>query len=177
MSQSSDRRMPKVPARTPRAALPALDHALRSAAGYAAEEKAAATRQAYRSDWRHFEAWCRGAKADSLPASGATVAAYLAHLADAGLKASTIGRKVAAIAYAHRLAGVAPPTASEGVHAVLRGIRRRVGVAPARKAPATAHAIAAMLEHVPDSLIGRRDRASSPACRCPTSSGTRTASS
>jgi integrase len=45
------------------------------------------------------------------------------------------------------------------VHAVLRGIRRRVGVAPVRKAPATARAIAAMLEHIPDSLIGRRDRA------------------
>jgi integrase len=45
------------------------------------------------------------------------------------------------------------------VHAVLRGIRRRIGVAPVRKAPATAGAIGAMLEHVPDTLIGMRDRA------------------
>jgi integrase len=45
------------------------------------------------------------------------------------------------------------------VHAVLRGIRRRIGVAPVQKAPATARAIAAMLEHVPDTLIGKRDRA------------------
>ena len=42
---------------------------------------------------------------------------------------------------------------------MLRGIRRRVGVAPVRKAPATAQAVAAMLEHVPDTLIGKRDRA------------------
>jgi integrase len=41
----------------------------------------------------------------------------------------------------------------------MRGIRRRVGVAPVQKAPATALAIAAMLEHIPDTLIGRRDRA------------------
>src|ERR1700722_11056524 len=132
--------MPKAPGSTTAAAPAAVGHARGAGGGDAAGEKAAGTGRAAGFVWRHFEAWCRGAKADSLPASGATVAAYLAHLADAGLKASTIGRKVAAIAYAHRLAGVDPPTASEGVHAVLRGIRRRVGVAPARKAPATAHA-------------------------------------
>jgi site-specific recombinase XerD len=130
-----------------------------SAAGYAAEEKAAATRRAYRSDWLQFQAWCEGATTQSLPASPATAAAYLAHLADSGLKASTIGRRLAAIAYAHKLKGLDAPTSSEAVHAVLRGIRRRIGVAPVRKAPATAKAISAMLEHIPDTLIGRRDRA------------------
>jgi len=42
--------------------------------------------------------------------------------------------------------GLDPPTSSEAVHAVLRGIRRRIGVAPVRKAPATARAIGAMLD-------------------------------
>ncbi len=130
-----------------------------SAASYAADEKAAATRRAYRSDWRHFQTWCENAKAHPLPASPGTTATYLAHLADSGLKASTIGRRLAAIAYAHKLKGLDPPTSSEAVHAVLRGIRRRIGVAPVRKAPATAKAIGAMLEHVPDTLIGKRDRA------------------
>jgi site-specific recombinase XerD len=151
--------MPKLPARAAPVTPPALKDALTSAAGYAAEEKAAATRRAYRSDWRAFETWCRRANTCPLPASAAAVAAYLAHVADAGLRASTISRKLAAISYAHKLKGIDPPTASEAVRAVLRGIRRRVGVAPARKAPATALAIAAMLEHVPDTLIGRRDRA------------------
>jgi site-specific recombinase XerD len=149
-----------LPATRGRSAPLALADALTSAAGYAAEEKAAATRRAYRSDWRGFEAWCAGAGATPLPATPATVAAYLAHLADAGLKASSISRKLAAIAYAHKLKGIDTPTASEAVHAVLRGIRRRIGVAPIQKAPATARAVAAMLEHVPDTLIGRRDRAS-----------------
>jgi site-specific recombinase XerD len=103
---------------------PALTDALTSAAGYAAEEKAAATRRAYRSDWRHFQTWCKGAKADPLPASAGMVAAYLAQLADAGRKPSTISRKLAAIAYAHKLKGFDTPTTSEAVHAVLRGIRR-----------------------------------------------------
>jgi hypothetical protein len=71
------------------------------------------------------------------PASPGTIAAYLAQLADAGREPSTISRRLAAIAYAHKLKGLDVPTASEAVHAVLRGIRRRVGVAPIRKAPAT----------------------------------------
>jgi len=45
------------------------------------------------------------------------------------------------------------------VHAVARGIRRRIGAAPTQKAPATPRAISAMLERVPDTLVGKRDRA------------------
>jgi Phage integrase, N-terminal SAM-like domain len=101
---------------------------------YAADEKSAATRRAYRSDWAHFTRWCDGMGATALPASPQTVAGYLAHLADSGLKASTIGRRMAAIAYAHRLKEFGTPTASEAVHAVARGIRRRIGVASAQKA-------------------------------------------
>jgi hypothetical protein len=39
--------------------------------------------------------------------------------------------------WTNRLAGNANPTADERKRAVLRGIRRRHGVAPARKSPAT----------------------------------------
>jgi Phage integrase, N-terminal SAM-like domain len=142
--------MAKLPAPGDPTSPPALTDALTSAAGYATEEKSIATRRAYRSDWRHFSGWCASMSASTLPAAAATVAAYLAALADAGLKASTISRRLVAITYGHRLKGLDPPTASEAVLAVLRGIRRRIGVAPTRKAPATAGAITAMLAHVPD---------------------------
>jgi hypothetical protein len=92
---------------------------------------------AHRSDWAHFTRWCDGMGATTLPASPQTVAGYLAHLADSGLRASTIGRKLAAIAYAHKLKGHDSPTASEAVHAVIRGIRRRIGAAPAQKSDIT----------------------------------------
>lgn len=138
---------------------PALTDGLTSAASYAADEKALATRLAYRSDWRHFTAWCAAADTRVLPAEPATVAAYLAHLADSGRGASTISRRLAAIAYAHRLKQLEPPTSSEPVRAVLRGIRRRLGVKVTKKAPATARAIGAMLEHVPEGIAGTRDRA------------------
>jgi hypothetical protein len=46
-----------------------------------------------------------------------------------GRKASTIGRRAAAIGYHHKIAGHEPPTGSEAVKAVLRGIRRTIGSA------------------------------------------------
>ena len=87
------------------------------------------------------------------------VAAYLSSLADSGRKASTIGRRAAAIGYHHKMAGHEPPTNSEGVKAVLRGIRRTIGAAKQGKAPATADLLDQMLALCPDTLIGKRDRA------------------
>jgi len=138
---------------------PALTDALSAAASYAEAEKAAATRRAYRSDWRHFHTWCESVSAAPLPAAPATVAAYLSSLADRGRSASTISRRLAAISYAHRLKGLDSPAGSEPVRAVLRGIRRTIGTAVTRKAPATARALEAMLAAIPAGLTGLRDRA------------------
>jgi len=89
-----------------------------------AAEKSDATRRAYRSDFDHFAAWCNGAGREPLPATAETVAAYLASLAD-GLKSSTINRRCAAIAYAHRLEGFESPTTAAPVKAAMRRIRTR----------------------------------------------------
>jgi integrase len=67
--------------------------------------------------------------------------------------------RCAAIRYAHRLADLEPPTASEHVRATLRGIRRAVGAAPARKAPVLAEQARAMADAAPANLKGLRDRA------------------
>ncbi len=138
---------------------PAESNPLERAADYAAAEKADATRRAYQSDFNHFRAWCGRSGKTPWPASVGTVAAYLASLADAGLKASTITRRAAAIAYAHKLASLDNPAGAEPVRAVLRGIRRKIGTAVTAKAPATAKAIAGMLKRIPDTLAGKRDRA------------------
>ena len=125
---------------------------------YAEAEKALATRQAYASDWRDFAAWCASRGATALPAHVGIVAAYLSGLADGGRKASTIGRRAAAIGYRHKMAGHEPPTNQEGVRAVLRGIRRTIGSARQGKAPATADVLKQMLALCPDTLAGKRDR-------------------
>jgi hypothetical protein len=72
------------------------------------------------------------------PASARGHRRRLPLLADSGRKASTIGRRAAAIGYHHKIAGHEPPTNAAGVKAVLRGIRRTIGAATQGKAPATA---------------------------------------
>jgi site-specific recombinase XerD len=134
---------------------PDLDRAVE----LALEEKAAATRRAYGSDFQIFEAWCQERGASALPATPEAVAAFLAYSAETGSRPSTLGRRVAAIRYAHKLAGHAVPTDDERVKATMRGIRRTVRTAPRKKAPATADRIVAMAIAADDSLKGLRDRA------------------
>ena len=80
---------------------PALPGALTTAEidatmAYAENEKSAATRAAYASDWKDFSIWCLARGATPLPAHVGIVAAYLSGLADSGRKSSTVGRKAAA---------------------------------------------------------------------------------
>lgn len=63
------------------------------------------------------------------------------------------------IRYAHKLAHLDTPTDSEAVKATLRGIRRTVGAAKVRKAPAVAAKVRVMVALAPEGLKGVRDRA------------------
>src|ERR1700753_4233759 len=137
----------------------ALAPDLATAVNYAKAEKSPATRKAYATDFRLFKAWCDGKGAQALPAAAETVAAFLAAEAKAGVRPSTLGRRVAAIRYAHKLASLSAPTDAEGVKATLRGIRRSVGSARVRKAPALAERVRAMIAASPDTLAGKRNRA------------------
>jgi hypothetical protein len=116
--------------------LPALQADIAKAADLARQEKSSATRRAYQSDFGIFTDWCDKRCVSPLPASPETVAAFLASEADRGIRPSTIARRVAAIRYAHKLAGHAVPTDDERVKATVRGHRRAVGAAPRKKAPA-----------------------------------------
>jgi site-specific recombinase XerD len=136
----------------------ALGSDLKAAVDLAQAEKAASTRKAYATDFRLFRAWCAAKGVSALPAAAETVAAYLAAEAKMA-KPSTLGRRVAAIRYAHRLAGFPLPTDAEGVKATMRGIRRTVGSAKERKAPAVAAKVLGMVAAASDDLAGLRDRA------------------
>jgi hypothetical protein len=123
---------------------------LEAAIDLAQAEKAASTRRAYGTDFRLFKEWCEARGVNALPAAAETVAAYLA--AEAGTsRPSTLGRRVAAIRYAHKLAGLPLPTDAEGVKATMRGIRRTFGSARVRKAPAVAARMLGMVATPPTS--------------------------
>ena len=135
--------------------VPAIE--LKAAAEYARSEKAAATRRAYAADFEKFRAWCGERSTSALPALADAVAAFLAYEARR-CRPSSIGRRVAAIRYAHKLAGL-PPTDDERVRATMRGIRRSLGAAPSRKAAATADKVMAMAPVAKQRLADIRDRA------------------
>ena len=134
----------------------ALDEA---AASFAAASKSAATRRAYAADWRDFTAWCVTEGVEPAPASSRTVVRYLTHLAGIGRAGSTIDRRAAAIACAHRTLGHDAPTAREDVRAVLTGIRNTIGRRPAKKQALTAELVAKVVRKIKPDLVGLRDRA------------------
>lgn len=128
-------------------------------AALAQASKAPATWQAYHADMRAFRAWCLGHDRDPLPAAPSSVALFLRHEAARGLKVSSIARRVSSIAYAHREAGHRSPTDDPHLKAIWAGLRRTLGVAPRRVAPATTDVIRRMLATCNDDTGGLRDRA------------------
>ena len=93
----------------------------------ATESHAPKTLRSYETAWKQFVAWCAAEGYASLPCEPETVAAYLAHRADAGLSRSALSIDRAAIRYHHEAAGF-DPTGSAGVKRVMRGLRRRAAV-------------------------------------------------
>ena len=127
---------------------------------YQQASKADSTVRAYRSDAVAFQDWCARFGFRSLPASPDAVAAFIVSEAESGRAASTLGRRMAAIRHAHKLAKLPDPTDDEGVHAAIKGARRKLRDRRInQKAAATADVLAALLMLTPDTLTGKRDRA------------------
>jgi integrase len=139
------------------------------AASFAAAEAAAAdyrraaradnTRRAYRAAVARFTEWCAIHCQTALPASPATVAAFLAAEAGSGLAVNTLRLRHAALRYLHLLAGYPPPTASPLVSATFAGIRRAHRRPLGKKTALVLDPLRAALRGIPDTLPGHRDRA------------------
>jgi site-specific recombinase XerD len=126
---------------------------------FAEAEKAESTRRCYRFDFEVFSGWCSARGLNPLPADPRTVAWHISAIACDGMSVSSIRRRLAGIAYAHKLAKAPNPCTAEDVKVILAGIRRTLGTAPKRKAAATADRVRAMLDACPTTTIGLRDRA------------------
>ena len=92
-----------------------------------------ATRRAYASDFRDFEAWCRAVGRDPLPASEETVLLYLTHSLQR-FKVSTVARRLAAVQDAHRAARAGDFRGARFIRELMAGARRSRGVAVSSKA-------------------------------------------
>jgi site-specific recombinase XerD len=143
--------------------LPALPVDLSDLAARAAEfarsSRSAATERAYRSDWADFSSWCGRAGLSPLPASPATVGAYLTARASE-LKVATLNRRLAAITVAHRTAGLGLDGGHLAIAQVLAGIRRAYGTRQTPKTAILTEDLRRVIRSLPTTtLAGIRDRA------------------
>lgn len=125
---------------------------------YVAQAKSENTLRAYRSDWADFLTWCDEHQRQALPATPEAVALYLTARAETH-RPATLQRRISAISQAHQAAGYDSPTSTLAVRAVWAGIRRVHGTAQQGKAPTMTDDIRAMVETLPKTLAGQRDRA------------------
>ncbi len=147
------------PENGPSTAMAAVQEPAERVQDYASRSKSAGTIKAYASGWRDFLAFCADRDLSALPASEQTVALYLSSMADRGAKAATIARRLVVISQAHKGADLPSPTTASLVHRVHAGVRRTIGTAQPGKAPALVADLKRMLEKLPATRVGFRDRA------------------
>jgi integrase len=116
------------------------------------------TRRVYESAFALFKAWCTQHQACPLPAQPRTVAFYLTDGA-AHYRATTLDLHLAAIAYAHRAAGLLIPTTHQAVREVRTGVRRTHGAAAVGKAALMTEDLRRVVGLLDQSPGGQRDRA------------------
>ncbi|GAA3836419.1 tyrosine-type recombinase/integrase [Nocardioides panacisoli] len=123
--------------------------------------RAESTRRSYAWQWGRFERWCAERAITSMPATPATVCAYITDFAAQGVAAGTIECACAAIAAEHETEGCTNPIADLAVKAVRRGLRRTLGTAPRRRSrPLNTHEIRRMVDHIDrNTARGARDAA------------------
>jgi site-specific recombinase XerD len=126
---------------------------------FAKQATAYNTRRGYKADFAAFQSWCASRNVSALPAAPETVAGFLASQAEVGFTTATIGRRISAISFAHRLANHETPTSANIVKITLKGIRRSIGGAPNKKAAAVSEIVLAMVGAVSPGIRGARDRA------------------
>jgi integrase len=116
------------------------------------------TERAYRSDWADFSAWCARRGVCSLPSPPGDVTAYIADLATRR-RATTVRRRLAAIAARHRAAGLSSPTADLAVKVGAARAERDLRSLSHPTAPLGLAELQALVGALPDTVAGTRDRA------------------
>lgn len=131
----------------------AIPHLTEAVSMYAKASMSENTRRAYRADLADFLCW-----GGCIPASSEMVAQYLADRAQV-LSPHTLARRLVALAQAHQLQLLPNPCCAEIVRRTMRGIRRVKGVAQRRVEPLLREDLLSIVQAIPESLHGRRNRA------------------
>ena len=137
-----------------------LDRLIAQAEAIFQAARAGSTLRAYAHDWKQFRGWCERHRLDPLPASPECILLYATDLTqNQKRKLNTLQRRLAAVSQMHQQTGFASPTRAWAVRQFLSGLRRELGVAPARKRPILTDDLKQILQELPEGLLGVRDRA------------------
>jgi integrase len=140
--------------------VPDADEEADDVLSYARQAQSENTRRAYQSDWRDFLEYTAKRGKPSLPADPDEVARYLRHLVvRRRLKVATVSRRLAAIGEQHKASGFQSPADEWVVKKTLRRLRCEHGEPARGKAPLLTEDLKKIVGSIPDTLIGRRDRA------------------
>lgn len=119
---------------------------------------AAGSARAYASDWAAFSSWCLLSGVGSLPARVTDVVTYFRSLAKT-VRVATLRRKLVAIGRIHRAHGHPFPSRDPRMLAFLRGLKAATAASAVPRASPGARAIAQLIEALPPTISGIRDRA------------------
>jgi site-specific recombinase XerD len=133
------------------------------------------TLNGYASDWEDFNMWCQQKRLQSLPASPQVVAAYLSDRAinswkgpsgrlrkmmdKAPLKLSTLLHRLWGIKHKHKECGYRFDAECKEIENVISSLRRTNTVKEERKDPLLLSDVRGMVEHLPNTITGTRDKA------------------
>jgi integrase len=165
-SDESDALVPVAPAAPAIPLSTNLVALVQQAARFANADRTTSTKRAYARQFRQFEAWCRSTGLPALPSTSEVVTTYVAALATAGRRISTIEQSIAAIAYAHEQANVPWDKSPVELRKTRKGLRRELLVAKNQKSPIEDDHLRKLIATCDDGLIGLRDRALLLVCWC-----------
>ena len=132
---------------------------------FADASMSAATRRAYNSDAKDFQAWCAQHGFAAMPALPETVRLYITALASGEhgdtRKSSTIRRRLTAISKWHEINGheALDPTKAAEVKRVWKGIRKTLGTTPTQKRALTREMMRRCLQLPPRTIVDARNNA------------------
>jgi site-specific recombinase XerD len=119
-----------------------------------------ATRRAYLHDWQQFCLWCEQEGFSALPATPEAIVLYATDLTkNSGRRLNTLQRRMSAISKMHQRSGHETPTLSSEVRQFMFGLRREIGVAVDRKRPVMVEDLKHIVQSLPETLLGLRNRA------------------
>lgn len=119
---------------------------------------APSTIRAYRSDFAEYIAYCADHGLAVFPPNPITLAEFIMHLSEKGLRSATIRRSVAGISTVYRLNRMLDPSKDPEVVIAMKRMHRKLGRAAKQAQGITSNLLEKLLAATDNSLRGRRDR-------------------